>query len=62
MAIVTMAFLILGSLRYASYQTHEAKLRPPPSSKHETLMVDDGAQNMVTGETGNVAAEVLAAN
>ena len=66
MAIVAMALMVLSSLRYASYRSHEeemAKKRKPPTTDAGTLMDDIGNGMHSRSEPVEVgAAEVLAAN
>jgi len=60
MGILFMAFMVLTSLRYASYRSHEEELR----KKREGELVARVEESAVLGRegSGGGAVEVLAAN
>ncbi|KAH7321802.1 hypothetical protein BKA65DRAFT_540954 [Rhexocercosporidium sp. MPI-PUGE-AT-0058] len=60
MGILFMAFMVLTSLRYASYKSHEDELRAK-KKKDEVLKVE-GLVGAGGGETAQGVAEILAAN
>jgi hypothetical protein len=66
LAIVTMALMVLASLRYASYRAHEeeiAKRRRKKMISEGTSMQSEPVANLAQRDVAEVgAAEVLAAN
>ncbi len=66
LAIVTMALMVLASLRYASYRAHEeeiAKRRRKKMISEGTSMQSEPVPNLAQRDVAEVgAAEVLAAN
>tara|TARA_R110002033_G_scaffold138301_1_gene177433 strand:- start:105 stop:287 length:183 start_codon:yes stop_codon:yes gene_type:complete len=60
MGILFMAFMVLTSLRYASYKSHEDELR---AKKKEEVMKELKVEMPMGGEMeARGAAEILAAN
>lgn len=60
MGILFMAFMVLTSLRYASYKSHEDELRA--KKKEEVLKVEGFGGNGRGEMEARGAAEILAAN
>lgn len=55
MGILFMAFMVLTSLRYASYLSHEAELEKKKEAAHK---IDEAVEDL----PAQGAAEILAAN
>jgi len=55
MGILFMAFMVLTSLRYASYKTHEDEIK---KKKEAGVKVDESVEDL----PAQGAAEILAAN